>query len=82
MNGVDIPKLTIGLKGSADLLVELASALRVRSGRVAVLATPAMINVMEAAALTIRCDSCCIAGVGLWPFATFRLCVTTRSLLG
>ena len=67
---MDLCKLTIGLKGSADLLVGIEhTAPRVGSGRVAVLATPAMINVMEAAALTIRCDSCCIAGVGLWPEA-------------
>ena len=50
MNGVDLSRLTIGLKASADLLVGLDhTAPRVGSGRVAVLATPVMINVMEAA---------------------------------
>jgi hypothetical protein len=31
-----------------------------------------MINVMEAAALTIRCDSCCIAGVAFWHISSSR----------
>jgi predicted thioesterase len=49
---MDLCKLTIGLKGSADLLVDIEhTAPRVGSGRVAVLATPVMINLMEAAAL-------------------------------
>jgi fluoroacetyl-CoA thioesterase len=49
---VDLSKLTVGLKGSADLLVGIEhTAPRVGSGRVAVLATPVMINLMEAAAL-------------------------------
>jgi fluoroacetyl-CoA thioesterase len=49
---VDLSDLTIGLKGSADLLVGIEhTAPRVGSGRVGVLATPVMINVMEAAAL-------------------------------
>jgi len=44
--------LDIGLKGSADLLVGVEhTAPRVGSGRVPVLATPVMINVIEAAAL-------------------------------
>lgn len=49
---MDLSRLTIGLKGSADLFVGLDhTAPRVGSGRVGVLATPVMINVMEAAAL-------------------------------
>jgi len=45
-------KLKAGLKGSSDLLVgEEHTAPRVGSGRVHVLATPVMINVIEAAAL-------------------------------
>jgi predicted thioesterase len=48
----DLSKLRIGLKGSAELLVgEEHTAPRVGSGRVRVLATPVMINVIEAAAL-------------------------------
>lgn len=44
--------LTIGLTGSAEILVgEEHTAPRVGSGRVRVLATPVMINMMEAAAL-------------------------------
>jgi predicted thioesterase len=44
--------LRIGMKGTADLLVgEEHTAPRVGSGRVRVLATPVMINVIEAAAL-------------------------------
>jgi fluoroacetyl-CoA thioesterase len=50
---VDLSNLTIGLKGSADLLVGIEhTAPRVGSGRVGVLATPVMINVIEAAALS------------------------------
>lgn len=49
---VELSKLDIGLKGSADLLVAAEhTAPRVGSGRVPVLATPVMINVIEAAAL-------------------------------
>jgi fluoroacetyl-CoA thioesterase len=49
---VDLAALTIGLAGSADLLVGPEhTAPRVGSGRVGVLATPVMINVIEAAAL-------------------------------
>jgi predicted thioesterase len=49
---VDLSKLIIGRKGSADLIVGVEhTAPRVGSGRVGVLATPVMINVMEAAAL-------------------------------
>ena len=44
--------LRIGMKGTAELLVgEEHTAPRVGSGRVHVLATPVMINVIEAAAL-------------------------------
>jgi fluoroacetyl-CoA thioesterase len=49
---LDLAKLKIGLTGSADLLIGAEhTAPRVGSGRVAVLATPVMINVIEAAAL-------------------------------
>src|SRR5262247_3853689 len=49
---VDLSRLTIGLTGSADLVVgEEHTAPRVGSGRIHVLATPVMINLMEAAAL-------------------------------
>lgn len=49
---MDVPGLTLGLNGSAELLVgEEHTAPRVGSGRVHVLATPVMINLMEAAAL-------------------------------
>jgi len=49
---IDLSRLTIGLKGSAKILVgEEQTAPRVGSGRVRVLATPVMINMMEAAAL-------------------------------
>jgi len=48
----DLPRVTIGLKGSAAIVVgEEHTAPRIGSGRVHVLATPVMINVMEAAAL-------------------------------
>jgi predicted thioesterase len=44
--------LATGLKGSAEIIVgEEHTAPRVGSGRIHVLATPVMINVMEAAAL-------------------------------
>ena len=49
---IDLSKLKIGRKGSAELLVgEEHTAPRVGSGRVHVLATPVMINLIEAAAL-------------------------------
>jgi fluoroacetyl-CoA thioesterase len=49
---IDLSALRTGLKGSADLLVVVEhTAPRVGSGRVPVLATPVMINVIEAAAL-------------------------------
>ncbi len=48
----DLSRLTPGLTGTSDLVVEPAhTAARVGSGRIAVLATPVMINVIEAAAL-------------------------------
>lgn len=48
----DLSKLGIGLKGNAEILVgDAQTAPRVGSGRVRVLATPVMINMMEAAAL-------------------------------
>jgi fluoroacetyl-CoA thioesterase len=48
----DLSKLRVGLKGSAEIIVgDEHTAPRVGSGRVRVLATPVMINVMEAAAL-------------------------------
>lgn len=50
---VDLSDVKIGLKGSAEIVVgEEHTAPRIGSGRVHVLATPVMINVMEAAALT------------------------------
>ena len=49
---LDLSKLKTGLEGSADLLVGAEhTAPRVGSGRVAVLATPILINVIDAAAL-------------------------------
>jgi fluoroacetyl-CoA thioesterase len=49
---VNFPTLTVGMTGSAELVVgEEHTAPRVGSGRVHVLATPVMINLMEAAAL-------------------------------
>jgi fluoroacetyl-CoA thioesterase len=49
---LDLSHLTTGLQGTADLLVGPEhTAPRVGSGLVAVLATPVMINVIEAAAL-------------------------------
>ena len=48
----DLSKLRTGLKGKAQVRVgEEQTAPRVGSGRVRVLATPVMINMMEAAAL-------------------------------
>lgn len=49
---MDLSALTVGLKGTAELVVgEEHTAPRVGSGRVHVLATPVMINMMEAASL-------------------------------
>jgi fluoroacetyl-CoA thioesterase len=49
---VDLTRITAGLTGSAQLFVGLEhTAPFVGSGRIAVLATPVMINVIEAAAL-------------------------------
>lgn len=49
---IDLSNLKIGLKGTAELLVGPEhTAPRVGSGLVPVLATPVMINVIEAAAL-------------------------------
>ena len=48
----DLSKLKPGLEGHAEIVVgEQHTAPRIGSGRVAVLATPVMINLMEAAAL-------------------------------
>jgi fluoroacetyl-CoA thioesterase len=48
----DTAAIEPGLKGEADLIVEAAhTAPRIGSGLIAVLATPVMINLMEAAAL-------------------------------
>jgi predicted thioesterase len=50
---IDLSHLENGLTGTAELVVGLEHiAPRVGSGRVAVLATPVMINLMEAAALS------------------------------
>ena len=49
---VELARLTPGLEGHAELVVgEEHTAPRIGSGRVRVLATPVMINLMEAAAL-------------------------------
>jgi fluoroacetyl-CoA thioesterase len=49
---LDLSRVTIGLKGSAEMVVgEEHTAPRVGSGRIHVLATPVMINLIEAAAL-------------------------------
>ena len=49
---IDLAEVKIGLTGSAEIVVgEEHTAPRVGSGHVRVLATPVMINVMEAAAL-------------------------------
>ena len=49
---VDLTRITPGITGTADLVVTPEkTALFVGSGRIAVLATPVMINVIEAAAL-------------------------------
>jgi fluoroacetyl-CoA thioesterase len=50
---LDLSNIRVGLLGTADLTVTPAhTAPRVGSGRIAVLATPVMINLIEAAALT------------------------------
>src|SRR5512134_1353905 len=50
--GIDLSRLHAGLKGGTELLVgEEHTAPQVGSGRIAVLATPVMINLIEAAAL-------------------------------
>jgi len=52
---IDLSKIVVGLAGSAEIVVgEEHTAPFVGSGRVRVLATPVMINLMEAAAL----DAC------------------------
>jgi predicted thioesterase len=52
MATVDLSKLTAGLEGHAEIVVgDEHTAPRIGSGRVRVLATPVMINLMEAAAL-------------------------------
>src|SRR5262245_43272505 len=49
---IDTSKLVPGLEGQSELIVaEQHTAPRIGSGRVHVLATPVMINLMEAAAL-------------------------------
>jgi fluoroacetyl-CoA thioesterase len=49
---IDLSRVQLGLQGQASLLVtEAHTAPKIGSGRVRVLATPVMINVMEAAAL-------------------------------
>jgi fluoroacetyl-CoA thioesterase len=49
---IELASIEIGLTGSAEIVVgEEHTAPRVGSGRVRVLATPVMINLMEAAAL-------------------------------
>lgn len=49
---VDLSRMRAGLEGHAELIVgEEHTAPRIGSGRVRVLATPVMINLMEAAAL-------------------------------
>ena len=52
MATVDLSKLVPGLEGHAEIVVgEQHTAPRIGSGRVRVLGTPVMINLMEAAAL-------------------------------
>jgi len=49
---VDLSRVTVGANGAAEIVVGAEhTAPRVGSGRIHVLATPVMINVMEAAAL-------------------------------
>jgi fluoroacetyl-CoA thioesterase len=51
-NKIDLSHLRVGLKGKAELLVaQEHTAPQVGSGRIHVLATPVMINLIEAAAL-------------------------------
>jgi len=50
--GIDLSKLHVGLKGTTEVTVgEGHTAPQVGSGRIHVLATPVMINLIEAAAL-------------------------------
>lgn len=50
--GIDLSRLYLGLKGTTEMLVgEEHTAPRVGSGRIHVLATPVMLNLIEAAAL-------------------------------
>jgi fluoroacetyl-CoA thioesterase len=50
--GIDLSRLYVGLKGTTEMMVgEEHTAPRVGSGRIHVLATPVMINLIEAAAL-------------------------------
>jgi fluoroacetyl-CoA thioesterase len=59
---VDLAKLKPGLEGHAEIVVgEQHTAPRIGSGRVHVLATPVMINLMEAAALD-ACENLIPAG--------------------
>ena len=52
MPSLDLSAIQPGLTGAADLVVGLEhTAPRIGSGRIAVLATPVMINLIEAAAL-------------------------------
>jgi fluoroacetyl-CoA thioesterase len=49
---MDLSRLEVGMKGTSEIVVgEEHTAPRIGSGRVRVLATPVMINVVEAAAL-------------------------------
>ena len=60
---LDLSRLSLGLKGTAELLVaDEHTAPRVGSGRVAVLATPVLINLIEAAALKC-CEELLPAGM-------------------
>ena len=62
----DIAGLHLGLKGTAELIVgEEHTAPKVGSGRVHVLATPVMINLIEAAALA-AVSTCCRRGSKAW----------------
>ncbi len=59
---MDLSKLAIGQTGAADLVVtDMQTARSVGSGRVAVLATPVLINLIEAAALA-ACEDLLPAG--------------------
>jgi len=58
----DLTRLTPGLEGHAEIVVgEQHTAPKIGSGRVRVLATPVMINLMEAAALD-ACENLIPAG--------------------